>query len=78
MDEKMADMTSLHIWKKFLSLLASAGHSTFAGGLMVFYSKGMSQSEVCIRPAFKSSEMYFVVPQAGATSFKLGKVYIFV
>lgn len=36
MDERMADVAPLHIWKKFLSLLASAGHCAFSRGLMVF------------------------------------------
>lgn len=36
MDEKMADMAPSHIWKTFLFLFASAGHSAFAVGLMVF------------------------------------------
>lgn len=48
MDEKAADMAPSHIWKKFLSLLASAGHCAFAGDLMVLLSKGTSHYKVCI------------------------------
>lgn len=32
MDERMAGMAPSHIWKKFLSLLASEGHSAFHRG----------------------------------------------
>lgn len=37
MDERMADMAPFHIWKKFLSFLASVGHCAFCwefGGIL--------------------------------------------
>lgn len=60
MDEKMADEAPSHIWKKFLPLFASTGHSAVAGGL-IWYFKAKARvrteriSVLCIH---RSSEMH--------------------
>lgn len=53
MDEKMADEAPSHIWKKFISLLASAGHGAFAGGLIwCFKAKARVRTELYLCRVF--------------------------
>lgn len=67
----MADPASLHIWKKFLTLQASAWHRAISGGPMVFKRKGRSWCTVYVHICLLTVQ---VVDSKGCV---YGSVYVY-